>query len=180
MFDKNLTRDPELQLAVKAMWAVAYRKYFGLWTNLARTSGLSEDESKDVVQSIIAGILCEPKREFESLDHVRNYVAKSVFNRVKVVRVRNGKKLAWQEDAEIRFAILPDEYSGDEIKLRHSLCEAVGSLSRKDFNILKMRFFSGFTLAQVGEFMDMPISTVKSREDAILRKLRKKLQRSGF
>jgi len=32
-----------------------------------------------------------------------------------------------------------------------------------------MRFFSGFTLAQVGEFLDMPISTVKSREDAILR-----------
>jgi DNA-directed RNA polymerase specialized sigma24 family protein len=43
-----------------------------------------------------------------------------------------------------------------------------------------MRFFSGFTLAQVGEFLNMPISTVKSREDAILRKMRKKLHRSGF
>ena len=180
MFGKTPTRDPEPQPAAKAMWAVAYRKYFGLWTNLAKTSGLSEDESKDVVQSIITGILCEPKREFESIDHVRNYVAKSVFNRVKVVRARNGKKSAWHEDTEIRFAIAPDEYSGDEVKLRKSLCAAVRSLSRKDFNILKMRFFSGFTLAQVGELLDMPISTVKSREDAILRKIRKKLQRGGF
>ena len=180
MSDKTLTKDSEPLPAAKAMWAVAYRKYFGLWTNLAKSSGLSDDESKDVVQSIIVGILCEPKREFESLDHVRNYVAKSVFNRVKVVRARNGKKSAWHEETEIRFAILPDEYSGDEVRLRESLCKAVGSLSRKDFNILKMRFFSGFTLAQVGEYLDMPISTVKSREDAILRKIRKKLRRSGF
>jgi RNA polymerase sigma factor (sigma-70 family) len=97
-----------------------------------------------------------------------------------VVRARNGKKTAWQEDTEVRFAIVPDEYAGDERKLRESLCLAMGSLTRKDFNILKMRFFSGFTLAQVGEFLDMPISTVKSREDAILRKIRKKLHRSGF
>lgn len=180
MLDKTPTGDPEPTPAVKAMWTVAYRKYFGLWTNLAKTSGLSDDESKDVVQSIITGILCEPKREFESLDHVRNYVAKSVFNRVKVVRARNSKKTAWYEDTEIRFAIIPDEYSGDEVKLRESLCAAVNSLSRKDFNILKMRFFSGFTLAQVGEFLGMPISTVKSREDAILKKIRKKLRHAGF
>lgn len=180
MFDNTPTRDQEPPPAVKAMWAAAYRKYFGLWTNLAKSSGLTDDESKDVVQSIIAGILCEPKREFESLDHVRNYVAKSVFNRVKVVRARNGKKSSWHEDTEIRFAIHPDEYAGDEITLRDSLCTAVGTLSRKDFNILKMRFFSGFTLAQVGEFLDMPISTVKSREDAILKKIRKKLRHRGF
>ncbi len=180
MFDKPPTRYPEASPATKAMWTVAYRKYFGLWTNLAKTSGLTDDESKDVVQSIITGILCEPKREFESLDHVRNYVAKSVFNRVKVVRARNGKKTPWHEDTEIRFAILPEEYSGDEVKLRESLCAVVSGLSRKDFNILKMRFFSGFTLAQVGEFLDMPISTVKSREDAILRKMRKKLRHRGF
>jgi len=180
MFDKTPTREPEPPPAAHAMWAAAYRKYFGLWTNLAKTSGLTEDESKDVVQSIIAGILCEPKREFESLDHVRNYVAKSVFNRVKVVRARNGKKSAWHEDTEIRFAIIPDEYAGDAAMLRDSLCSAVGGLTRKDFNILKMRFFSGFTLAQVGEFLDMPISTVKSREDAILKKIRKKLRRNGF
>ena len=180
MFEKAPTKDPEPPPAPKALWTAAYSKYFGLWTNLAKTAGLSDDESKDVVQSIIAGILCEPKREFESLDHVRNYVAKSVFNRVKVVRARNGKKTAWHEDTEIRFAILPDEYSGDVVKLRESLCAAVSSLSRKDFNILKMRFFSGFTLAQVGEFLNMPISTVKSREDAILRKIRKKLHRRGF
>ena len=162
------------------MWNAAYRKYFGLWTNLARSSGLSEDESKDVVQSIIAGILCEPKKAFESVDHVRNYVAKSVFNRVKVVKARNGKKTGWMEDTEIRFAVLPDDHCGDDQKLRNSLCNAVRRLTRKDFNILKMRFFSGFTLAQVGEIMGMPISTVKSREDAILRKIRNNLHRSGF
>jgi len=181
MLDKNPARDSEPLPTANELWAVAYRRYFGLWTNLAKTSGLSEDESKDVVQSIIAGILCEPhKKEFESLDHVRNYVAKSVFNRVKVVRARNIRKTAWHEDTEIRFATLPDEYSDDAARLRESLCTAVGSLSRKDFTILKMRFFSGFTLAQVGEFLDMPISTVKSREDAILRKIKKKLRRNGF
>ena len=180
MFSTTSTKNAVPPPAAGAMWNAAYRKYFGLWTNLARSSGLSEDESKDVVQSIIAGILCEPRKDFESVDHVRNYVAKSVFNRVKVVKARNGKKTGWMEDTEIRFAVPPDELSGDDLRLRRSLCEAVRRLTRKDFNILKMRFFSGFTLAQVGEIMGMPISTVKSREDAILRKIRNTLHRSGF
>jgi len=180
MFSSSPTKEAVPPPAAGAIWNAAYRKYFGLWTNLARSSGLSEDESKDVVQSIVAGILCEPRKEFESVDHVRNYVAKSVFNRVKVVKARNGRKTGWMEDTEVRFAVFPDDLSGDELKLRKSLCGAVCRLTRKDFNILKMRFFSGFTLAQVGEFMGMPISTVKSREDAILRRIRRNLHRSGF
>jgi len=180
MFSTSSTKDAVSPPAAGAMWTAAYRKYFGLWTNLARSSGLSEDESKDVVQSIIAGILCEPRKDFESVDHVRNYVAKSVFNRVKVVKARNGRKTGWMDETEIRFAVLPDDLSGDEVKLRQSLCAAVRRLTRKDFNILKMRFFSGFTLAQVGEIMGMPISTVKSREDAILRRIRGRLHRCGF
>ena len=158
----------------------AYKKYFRLWAKLARGAGLTEDEANDVVHSVIAGILSDPKRRFESLEHVRNYIAKSVLNRVKVVNARSRRITCWEEEVEARFAVTQDDCPGDQYKERKALQKAVQSLPRRDFDILKMRFYSGFTLAQVGSILGMPISTVKSREDVILRRIRVQLRRYGF
>jgi len=88
---------------------------------------------------------------------------------VKVVRARNGKKTAWRRHGNPRFAIHPDEYSVRRQSRSGISLRSREQPSRKDFNILKMRFFSGFTtLPRVGEFLDMPISHCQSREDAIL------------
>ena len=180
MFDQNPLKDPVPRLLTSPMWNAAYRKYFRLWTNLARGADLSEDEAKDVVQTIIIAILSEPSRRFQSMEHVRNYVAKSVLNRVKVVKARNARKSGWEAKVESRFAVLPDESPGDDWRRRTALRKAIRWLSRKDFNILKLRFYSGFTLVQVGEILSMPVSTVKSREEVILRKIRERLRKNGF
>ena len=174
--ETNFQSDTEIGSVVNS----AYRKYFRLWAKLARGAGLTEDEANDVVHSVIAAILSDPKRRFESLEHARNYVAKSVLNRVKVVNARSRRITPWEENVEGRFAVIPDDCPGDQQKERMALQKAVQKLPRRDFDILKMRFFSGFTLAQVGSILGMPISTVKSREDVILRRMRVQLRKSGF
>ena len=79
-------KNPSSKLAWSALWGTAYRKYFRLWTTLARSAEISDDEAKDIVHTVVTGIIAEPTREFHSLEHARNYVAKSVLNRVKAYR----------------------------------------------------------------------------------------------
>jgi DNA-directed RNA polymerase specialized sigma24 family protein len=43
-----------------------------------------------------------------------------------------------------------------------------------------MRFYGGYTLAQTSKLLGMPISTIASREAAILRKIRIRLHKKGF
>jgi RNA polymerase sigma factor (sigma-70 family) len=180
MSDTVAEKDPSTDLVWSALWKTAYQRYFRLWMNLARSAEISDDDAKDVVQNVVAGIIAEPSRHFESLEHARNYVAKSVLNRVKAHKARGSRRCAWEDDVERRFAVNQADYEGDDRVRRDALRRAIRRLPRRDFNILKMRFYSGFTLAQTGQLLSMPISTVASREAVILRKIRMKLRKNGF
>ena len=173
-------KNPSSKLAWSALWGTAYRKYFRLWTTLARSAEISDDEAKDIVHTVVTGIIAEPTREFHSLEHARNYVAKSVLNRVKAYKVRKSRRSGWEEEAELASSVTPDEYPGDERRTRDALRKIIRHLVRRDFNILKLRFYSGFTLTQVSELLGMPISTIASREAVILRRIREKLRKNGF
>ena len=97
MFDQIPDKGTLSSSAWSALWNAAYHKYFRLWINLARSGDVSEDEAKDLVQTVITGILSEPSRHFSSLEHARNYVAKSVLNRVKGLRLRRGRRSSWED-----------------------------------------------------------------------------------
>lgn len=180
MFDRIPDVGPPSTLAWSALWNTAYIRYSRLWINLARSADISDDEARDLVHNVITGILEEPTRQIRSLEHARNYVAKSVLNRVKGLRFRRGRRFGWADEMENRFAVHQDELTFDEVKKRELLRVAVMKLPRRDFNILKLRFYSGFTLAQSSEILGMPISTIASREAVILQRIRMKLHKSGF
>jgi RNA polymerase sigma-70 factor (ECF subfamily) len=167
-------------IAPDAAWVLAYRKYIRFWINLARTASLSEDDAKDVVHGVIASILAGKSKRFESMEHVRNYVAKAVLNRSIQAKARNDRRITWDETMEVRF---PTGWGGDETEQRsqrEAFMEAMKRLSENDFEIIKLRFFSGLTFAQISKILGVPISTLKSREDAALRRLRKLLRKKGF
>jgi RNA polymerase sigma factor (sigma-70 family) len=180
MFEQVPKMSCPIPLDWSALWDLAYQRYFRLWFNLAKSVDISDDEAKDLVHSVIASILAEPSRPISSLEHARNYVAKGVLNRAKGLRMRQGKRTGWVQEIECRFAVHQDEMNRDESLRRERLRRAVNHLSRKDFNILKFRFYSGFTLAESAQILGMPISTIASREAVILRQLRKRLRRYGF
>jgi RNA polymerase sigma factor (sigma-70 family) len=180
MLDRIPEVGPQATSTWSALWKTAYQRYCRLWINLARSADISEDEAKDLVHNVIISILEEPTRPIQSLEHARNYVAKSVLNRVKGLRIRRGKRFGWADEMEKRFAVHQDEATGDERKKRDLLRSAVMNLPRRDFSILKLRFYSGFTLAQSSEILGMPISTIASREAVILRRIRLQLHKHGF
>src|SRR5512135_2160312 len=78
-------------------WIDAYRKYFGFWMSLARSSSLRTEDAKDIVHGVIESALAQGRGRFESLEHIRNYVARGVLNRAILFHQRGGRTTEFSE-----------------------------------------------------------------------------------
>lgn len=161
-------------------WVDAYGRYFRLWVNLARTSQASEDDAKDIVHGVIASILNEPKRQFVSIEHLRNYVARAVLNRVIQHRQLLNRRYSFSDLPEILTSVVAEPIPDVPRQETKALKDVFRKLRKKDYEIIKLRFYSGLTFAEISELVGRPISTLKSREDSALRKIRKALRKKGF
>lgn len=161
-------------------WVDAYRKYLKLWLNLAKTVNISDEEAQDIVHGIISSLVSDPSKKFESTEHIRNYVAKSVLNRAIQAKQTNGRRTHLTENIELQFALATQETDGDELQQMQALKEAIQQLPRKHFEIIKLRFYSGLTFIEISGWLHVPISTLKSREDAAIRNIRKWLRKKGL
>jgi RNA polymerase sigma factor (sigma-70 family) len=160
-----------------ALWGIAYKRYYRLWMNLARSSRLSEDDAKDVVHTVLTGILTDGTHEFESFEHLRNYVCRAVLNRVILYHQQQVRKTPLPD--------LPDPSAYDPLNSTtlsafsggKVIEELIRSLKKKHFEIIKYRFYSGLTFSEISLLMGKPISTLKSREEAAMRAIRKELRK---
>jgi RNA polymerase sigma factor (sigma-70 family) len=166
-------------------WEKAYRRYCRFWISLARGNGLSEAQARDAVHAVLLVLLGDPSREFESQEHIRNYVARAVINRAAVERQRPDRAASSAELFDSAMCIRSDSAMLADRRLLESegddaLRAALLSLPRKGFEIIKLRFYCGFTFLEMSQMLHMPISTLKSREDAALRKIRRVLRQRGM
>jgi RNA polymerase sigma factor (sigma-70 family) len=180
MAPKPVESQPLSEMPRASLFPTAYMKYIRLWMNIARSADLAEEDAEDVVHSVLAAILGDGKRQFQSLEHARNYIAKSVLNRVREMKIKGSRRLPWEDLPEDRLSVKADEYGLDERGRREALRRVMMKLPRRDFNIIKLRFFAGLTLAEVAELLGIPISTISSREGVILDRIRETLKKMGF
>ena len=162
------------------MWRTAYRRYFLFWINLAKSVRLTDEEAKDIVHSVIASLLNNGRADFESMEHLRNYVSKGVVNRAIQFKQRRDRHEEWTESLEGRFATIPEGGFDEEEGLFAAAREGVRGLSRRDFEIIKLRFYSGLTFMEISAMLRVPVSTLKSRETVALKKLRESLRKKGY
>ncbi|MCC6396571.1 MAG: sigma-70 family RNA polymerase sigma factor [Bacteroidetes bacterium] len=155
----------------------AYKRYKVFWINLARTSLLSQEDGEDIVHAIVGSLLGRNGLEFESLIHVRNYVARAVLNRAIQIRQRGLRACEFDDEVSQEEAPFEQEAILERQEERSALRVAIAGLTRQDFEIIKLRFYSGLTFAQISSMLDVPVSTLKSREDAAIRRIRKSMQR---
>ena len=168
-----------LPLYDEPLWIEAYRRYIRFWTNLARTTLITKEEAEDIVHGVVSSLLLKQNKRFESVEHIRNYVAKSVVNRAIQLRQRGGRSVDLPEPVDPSSLEILRSGSAEEIS-SHVLRSIIQRLPRRDFEIIKLRFYSGFTFKEIGELLDLPISTLKSREDAALKRIRKQLRKNDF
>ncbi len=162
------------------LWVDAYQRYHRLWFTLARTSHISEDDARDIVHGVIASILADTRLRFDSKEHIRNYVAKAVLNRVILHRQQSLRRMPLGEVCELASEYISADDRIEQIEEDKLLRSALLSLRRRDFEIVKLRFFSGLTFAEIGQLLGKPISTLKSREVSALKKIKKKLGKDGL
>ncbi|MFQ5797914.1 MAG: RNA polymerase sigma factor [Bacteroidota bacterium] len=129
---------------------------------------------------MISSVLSEPSKEFDSLEHLRNYVAKAVLNRAIQAKRRSNRRETWTESIEVQFAVSPETLESEETQKMRTLREGIDRLSRNEYEIVKLRFYFGLTFREISEKLDVPISTLKSREDAAVKKIRVHLRKKGF
>jgi RNA polymerase sigma-70 factor (ECF subfamily) len=170
---------PSIALSMD-VWKTAYIKYRRFWTNLAKTTHISDDEAEDVVHAVLSSMMEHTPTQFQSLEHLRNYVAKSVLNKAIQDKRKRNKSAGWSESLEAEFSICVEQADPAVVEQQVAFREAVARLPDRDFEIIKLRFYSGLRFAEISEMLGVPISTLKSREDAALRRIRKRMRRRGF
>ncbi len=167
-------------IEVAEVWARAYTLYFRFWLNLARTVHPSEEEARDTVHTVLAAIINSDTSRFTSIEHLRNYVARAVLNRAIQTKQRIDREQGWSDSLEAHFAVAPDDTEIDEDRRKEAFRAALRRLSRRDFEIVKLRFYCGYTFQEISQLLTLPISTLKSREGGALKKIRAWMQREGF
>jgi RNA polymerase sigma factor (sigma-70 family) len=171
-------------------WASMLMDYRALSVNVCR--GIVDDTglAEDVVQCVIIVIidkLRSGRLTFSSGDHLRNYLLKSIRNRSQDV-LRDREK--WLRESE---GIHAGTEGGDQDPLQllisreederrqHRLdlvMMGLQSLKRDEKNVIELRFLRGKKYREISEMTGIPITTLKSREDSALKKLRKKIVKS--
>ncbi len=83
----------------------------------------------------------------------------------------------FEEEVSIEIAPLEQVEILERQEERAALRAVINGLSRQDYEIIKLRFFSGLTFIEISRMLQKPVSTLKSREDAALRRIRKDMQK---
>jgi RNA polymerase sigma factor (sigma-70 family) len=158
----------------------AYRRYMRFWVNLAKTVHVEEEDARDIVHGVLSTIIRRGDLDFASVEHVRNYVSRAVINRSVQARVRGERHASWSDALEntLRDPELQDAMEHEEFS--RVLAEVLCALPDRSFEIIKMRFYCGYTFQEISRLLGISISTLKSREDAAVRAVRAALRRRGY
>jgi RNA polymerase sigma factor (sigma-70 family) len=171
--------EPHPVFLCSPVWKTAYRNYHRFWLNLAKGQHVSDDEAEDILHSILCSILSDSGKQFRSVEHIRNYVARAILNRTIEVRKEAGRKSPLTEAVERLYAV-DEEKEGESLTLRNAVREGLQGLSRSAFQVIKLRFYAGLTFNQISQMLNLPISTIKSREEAAIKKIRASLRKKGY
>ena len=166
--------------ALPALLEAAYRKYSRIWINNALSAQVSEEEAKDIVHSVICTVLAMEDGKFESVEHVRNYISRAVINRSWQAKKRGDRRVSWGDAVEIRFPTTFDPADSEEKAERAAFRRVIRGLSDRDYEIVKLRYFMKLTFLEISELLGAPISTLKSREVAALKRINRELRKKGL
>lgn len=170
----------DCQDAYAALIVSAYERYRSFWINLARSAKIPTQDAEDILHGVMGSILTRRDVQFESLMHVRNYVARSVLNRAGQAHQRSQRVCEFDESVGEEAPPPPDVAGLERREERDALVSVLQSLSVQDYQIVKLRFFSGLTFIEISEMLGAPVSTLKSREDAALKRIRKCFAERGL
>jgi RNA polymerase sigma-70 factor (ECF subfamily) len=141
------------------------------------------EAASDLYQSVVRALL-ESGREFASAEHLRNYFFVALRNAAHdLLRTkRRSREVRLPDDPSLLAApasespperLIAEEELERTRRRAAALRAALAALPEAERELLRQRFWERRTFREIREATGTPISTLKSREDAILKKLKK-------
>ncbi len=171
-------------------WASAMMSYRAIAVNACAGLLRDRDMAEDVVHVVMMTIIHKLTEEgitFSSRVHLRNYLLKAVRNRATDVlkdRTRwveeNEDKLSGTirgDEDPLQSLITREDQDKNEERLE-TLTRGIKTLKSAEREVILLRFMRGMKYREISEITGVPITTLKSREDSALRKLRKFIVKS--
>lgn len=163
-------------------WTTLFGLYRALAVRLARGVLEREELAEEVVQEAARSVVQrvgEGRVVFESQDHARNYFLRAVRN-LAVSAARSEERSATvglvEEPAASGSApeepALAREHSAELDQLWRRVDGALAGLARRERDALRMRYLEGASYREIAERTGTSISTLHSRVEAGLRKIR--------
>ncbi len=149
------------------------------------------EAARDIYQEVLAAIL-NSRKTFSSMAHLRNYFFVALRNasidhakarlRAREVALPDGiqaERAVWSGgESPVDLLIAEEEFQRERERLR-ALQTSLNGLSERERDLLRLRFCERKTFREIQEVTGDPISTLKSREDATLKKLKKMIGKVG-
>ena len=144
-------------------------EYMGLLWSACRLYLTNPEDIRECVQETFVDFFVNRERFRGEKGTVKAYLY--VIAKRKAIRMaaQNGKQSA--VPLEMLKETAAD--SGEEAILnREALEQALGKLKEQDSRMIRMQYYDGLTCREIAEAMELPVETVKKRQQRSLKKLR--------
>lgn len=144
-------------------------QYMGLLWSACRLYLTNPEDIRECVQETFADFYGNRERFRTEKGTIKAYLY--VIAKRKAIRMatQNGKQSA------VPLEMLEEAAAGsgeDAILNREALEQALGKLKEQDSRMIRMQYYDGLTCREIAEAMQLPVETVKKRQQRSLRKLR--------
>lgn len=135
----------------------------------------SHDEAEDALQEIFVRVHRSLSRFDPRKGAFSTWLYRITFNYCLNER-RKRRTLSAPLD-QVHPALM-GEFPGEHLAEKQALEQAIQALSDRQKTVVILRYYGGFSYAEISEILDIPLGTVKSRLDLALKTLRKGLGES--
>jgi len=173
------------------IWRDFFRKYHRMAVRYALSITKDEAAAEDTVQEAAATVyrqMAEGKAAFESHPQFRHYFFKTVKNmainllrsqqRESTVDLERARTVA-AEGTPLEDMLSREADEEEERRLEYCLT-CLKTVKKKERDVILMRFFQQMSYEQISARIHVPLSTVRYREKAVLRKLKKKVEKKAI
>jgi len=151
-------------------WEAFLTRYGPMARALARSVSGDSVDAEDVVQEAFLALLTAWRKDparFEGPEHARNYLLRCVRNLALETRGRRARVRALETEPSA-----PSEPETERVRARQRfLAAALLELSADERELVTRRYLKRETLAHIARDTGVPVSTLHSRERALLKRL---------
>ena len=143
--------------------------YMGLLWSACRLYLTNPEDIRECVQETFADFYGNRERFRVEKGTVKAYLYVIVKRKAIRMAARNGKQSA--VPLEMLEEAIADS-GEDAILNREALEQALSQLKEQDSRMIRMQYYDGMTCREIAEAMELPLETVKKRQQRSLKKLR--------